>query len=1687
MLASMTQDTLIDENDSIKEKLSPPAILFPTLSTLEPENFHYLIQQQYGACWGTFKFEDFLGNYPSEGRPFLYVDDNIDLHVLHHFMINEWKLQTANIVIPILSSSTRHKPFKNLKIVEPLKKGIRNVINASQVWFITNGLDIGVPKLIGSAFRDEISLRRAEDTWAKQMDRAPKEHKTLILIGIVCDDDIKDSINFHSTKDKLKMEIKVPQSERAQLSLNSDHTHFIIICKLPIGSSSTNISEIKPTTIDTDNKLLEKITDSTGNVTNKFRNRFEAFLHQEALQQQIITPTELQSITTNSLSTPLNKSNSWSEDGFPMVCTLVHGTPETIELVYRTIQQEIPIVVLKGTGSAADLISFAYEEINTKNKKISEDDYFKVELTQCLVDEYLELKDNYLKRNEIRNYIMSIVKEADKKGRKFLSFIDINSTAPSLNDFHKFILSALLQGQKTVTDDKVNVESKQNVSLKQIAELKRNAQIKQNLQLTLDWNLPDLALSEIFQRYDDMKYSIEEELFDQAILKKNHETFVDLFLDREFVLHRYLNSDKFISLFNRPKDKDFLIITSLEGILSLTGDEEEVPKDFVDKGLNKIVKRLTGINRVFCKSEMDNNAMGFYFDDKSDKDVQKQNIRAEEKALQHLIIYAILMNRKQLAKILWKHSSEPIPLALICYMMFRKLQPYCHESYLSSLIEKQAKEFSNWAVGILDKSFNEDNQRTFEMLDEKHPDWNYMTTIELAYHADNKEFMAHPVCQKWVIRQFYGEITPRELSWGLFTCPKFLKIILSAILVFPMWFWINFSPIGQVPSVSKKASDLSNDTKNDAEIESKLGEGKKLAEQIDEVNVRQGNDIFQRLIPRLDGSAVKKSKTTSHKKQLNLFEKIKILWSAPITKFYTNFVCYIAFLCFFTLAVIWPSCGNLRLDFFVWFCAASITFENMRVTYEKYCSRSSLPLRRSILEIIVQIIFLALFLGFRIVGLWHFGTCQIVASKAILGVGLIYYYYRLLFIFLPINSKLGPLMIRLRYMITDDFFTFLQLFLIFMISSGVAITAVVYPHHSLNLDLFSKAFLSRGFMALFSSDMADLKQQQRGPCSINATIQTEREYACLRLSNGPSFKYDNPDAYEQYGIPSRNCNQTSWIAWFLLIQYFFLAKRFLTSLLVAMFGLTGARVQSQSQQIWLYNRYEILMEYAKRPCLPPPFIVISYIIMLITSCSSRCLLKLKEHTDKKNYSTIQTLTQSIPTAKNNDAKTDEFKNTSNEVIQNRSIFQRLFSCEPCQKNADKHNWKNDETNVYWKYQAKEFYAKTQEADKVQEKSKNLSKRTINMQKDIDILRKSLRHVSDRVLTSEKLLIDSQILLEKIHSIIKQEDKSLPIYPKFIHMLSRESPYIYTNEARFPITERHIPWKVSFDLYDPTVISLPKQHNCFQDSERLFVEPDLAIEPSVTTMTDITTPLIDYKWNQVVESQLPDGKKIIIDRTTWIVTSEDKTSSFYRLDNQLSIPLNPMGRTGVRGRGALIRWGPNKSIIAVITRWKKHHDQFTVIDGQRILETLVFKDKYTNDWKLPEAKILGIESRYGAICRSFHELAFKDNDSEHSFSFEENDMIKYFESFARVSISTFETTGFESHMAYQGYIDDLRNTDNAWVETEIWNFHYDSNIPFPNLRQDGVAIWKDVTNNFRGFLIQTSMLREITRIHQAFFK
>ena len=52
----------------------------------------------------------------------------------------------------------------------------------------------------------------------------------------------------------------------------------------------------------------------------------------------------------------------------------------------------------------------------------------------------------------------------------------------------------------------------------------------------------------------------------------------------------------------------------------------------------------------------------------------------------------------------------------------------------------------------------------------------------------------------------------------------------------------------------------------------------------------------------------------------------------------------------------------------------------------------------------------------------------------------------------------------------------------------------------------------------------------------------------------------------------------------------------------------------------------------------------------------------------------------------------------------------------------------------------------------------------------------------------------------------------------------------------------------------------------------------------------------------------------------------------------------MGRTGMRGKGALWRWGPNHVIKAVVTRWRKQPSpelipvqSYVMMEGKRVLE------------------------------------------------------------------------------------------------------------------------------------------------------
>lgn len=331
------------------------------------------------------------------------------------------------------------------------------------------------------------------------------------------------------------------------------------------------------------------------------------------------------------------------------------------------------------------------------------------------------------------------------------------------------------------------------------------------------------------------------------------------------------------------------------------------------------------------------------------------------------------------------------------------------------------------------------------------------------------------------------------------------------------------------------------------------------------------------------------------------YEKVYLVWSSPFTKFWVNFISYICFLVLFGMVTLWPCCGNLILDSVLWLWTATITIEDTRIAYKNYLTGSQLPMRAPIIEIAVMLLFLVLFFFIRIVGSWDsiefLGMDRIFLSKALLCVFLLYFYYRTLFIFLPISHQLGPMLVRMKLMVKHDFMTYLRLFLISMTAGGIALNAILYPFHPINFELMKKVLLFRGFLQLFAADKVDL-ERTTDECKVSGlSHKINRSYSCVNLINGINFNYTE-EKLRSYGV-SYKCNYMSLMAWFILIQYFLLIKLFLPTLLTAMFSATGSRVSEKSEQLWMFQRYEIVLDYEKRLMFPPPFTVILYAFMMI--------------------------------------------------------------------------------------------------------------------------------------------------------------------------------------------------------------------------------------------------------------------------------------------------------------------------------------------------------------------------------------------------------------------------------------------------------------------------------------------------------
>ncbi|KAL7670660.1 hypothetical protein ACOME3_005590 [Neoechinorhynchus agilis] len=1219
----------------------------------------------------------------------------------------------------------------------------------------------------------------------------------------------------------------------------------------------------------------------------------------------------------------------------PLIYVIFGGGAETIKTVRHHLETKAAaMVLLAGTKGAADLIDVVITLFKTSPTP-SEINGFVRRLLSRYVRTTIMSKNNPLdpdyhrQNSELVEDLLYIGTECSKTRRIRCS--NVWCTRTNLEKISKEFVKAWIVVAKKVRISRVKHKPAALISFTD----KDQYGFLCDTKLALDLNNCNVAKSEIFE--DTSRYKskvITPTLFELALLTKEREAFVDLFLEYGYKIHKYLTEEKLKYIFEYedevdPYDRDFFITTTVEGIMGLTGDEDKLPDDFISEQLPDVIRHLTGLHTNFIganpriifmvKSEED-----FPRPDRKPDSYSKMRNKAiverEREALKMLTAYALLMN---------SYSSR----------------------------------FTDFAVKLLDLSFTENEQITHESLQCKYPDWNDRSPIEFAHGVANKEFMAHPSCQKWITRTYFGGITLRETTLEMWHVPDFVKILACSLLVLPMYVWINFSPIGKGDSMEPKSrcklfitgSDrLYGDRRHGISMgelfrpKHKLSIWSRMRRFMDRWINTEKDVPLQSPTNEEDknfGGQIERSKQQSRfsrRKAIFIsrvaasppfWKKLMLLWGAPVTKFTTDGFFYLLYLILFSIVTIWPTCGNLLLDLVFWIWTASITFENARLCYTKSKTINHLPLRLSVIDVLMQFSFLTAFGYMKFFELWEgWSSSSPCKMKSLMGTFLVYFFLRVFRQYYPIHPKLGPAMVKLTYMITDDFVSYLYIFAVFMLSVGVAATAIIHPHHPLNQDLVTRV-LKRGVMALFRTDIRDLEGIDPTTCQINIT-----RGSCSKLSSGLSFLYGNPETYYVHGISNPRCSVSTWIAWVMVLQYGYMSSVFLRSLLTAMFGITGRNVGAISEQIWMYDRYEIIMDYERKPRLPPPLSLISYVLSAFAYI----------------YKQIRGLPSSnqYPGA----LKFESDSNSFQEFIGMLSEFTRGDTSEWGQP-----RWEDDKGNQYWKLKAEKVFEMTQSKDKNEQRL-----RLLNIKSDI----------IQRAATEEASTIS--IIRQLIAEIVTSESRYQHEEKSRLNGLSRFSPYIGTRINRTHVRDDQVPWDVEFgDQYNPIVVNID----------------------------------VDSAFGSFCLRQSPAGSSIEIEHAS----SEEHSSEQKR---------NPVGRTGAKGKGCLLNLGANKFKILFVTR------KTTIVQFYKLINV--------NDWTcLPFTS-----SSYVELCQVLSKSIVDSILSQRTQRrFDRSEMIEFMTRV--IEQSDLESFGFKFGLVHNGYLDDYRNTDDAWIDAEVWHFHWDT--------------------------------------------
>ncbi|XP_058421648.1 transient receptor potential cation channel subfamily M member 3 isoform X2 [Diceros bicornis minor] len=851
--------------------------------------------------------------------------------------------------------------------------------------------------------------------------------------------------------------------------------------------------------------------------------------------------------------------------GVPVVALIVEGGPNVISIVLEYLRDTppVPVVVCDGSGRASDILAFGH--------KYSEEGGL---INESLRDQLLvTIQKTFTYTRTQAQHLFIILMECMKK-KELITVFRMGSEGHQ--DIDLAILTALLKGA--------------------------NASAPDQLSLALAWNRVDIARSQIFIYGQQWPVgSLEQAMLDALVLDRVD--FVKLLIENGVSMHRFLTISRLEELYNTrhgPSNTLYHLVRDVKkreypgfGWIYFKGN---LPPDYrislIDIGL--VIEYLMG-GAYRCNytrkrfRTLYHNLFGPKRDDvplrrgrkTTKKREEEVDIDLDDPEINHfpfpfheLMVWAVLMKRQKMALFFWQHGEEAMAKALVACKLCKAMAHEASENDMvddiSQELNHNSRDFGQLAVELLDQSYKQDEQLAMKLLTYELKNWSNATCLQLAVAAKHRDFIAHTCSQMLLTDMWMGRLRMRKNSG--------LKVILG-ILLPPSILSLEFKNKDDMPYMTQ-AQEIHLQEREPEEPE-------KPTKEKDEEDME-----LTAMLGRNNGESSRKKdeeEVQSRHRLIPLGRKIYEFYNAPIVKFWFYTLAYIGYLMLFNYIVLvkmerWPSTQEWIVISYIF----TLGIEKMREILMSEPGKLLQKVKVWLQEYwnVTDLIAILLFSVGMILRLQD----QPFRSdgRVIYCVNIIYWYIRLLDIF-GVNKYLGPYVMMIGKMMIDMMY-FVIIMLVVLMSFGVARQAILFPNEEPSWKLAKNIFYMPYWM-IYGEVFAD---QIDPPCGQN---ETREDGKIIQLPP---------------------CKTGAWIVPAIMACYLLVANILLVNLLIAVFNNTFFEVKSISNQVWKFQRYQLIMTFHERPVLPPPLIIFSHMTMIFQHLCCRWR-KHESDPDERDY------------------------------------------------------------------------------------------------------------------------------------------------------------------------------------------------------------------------------------------------------------------------------------------------------------------------------------------------------------------------------------------------------------------------------------------------------------------------------------